>query len=1057
MFYKRFPVSSDIKITKIAHAADIHIRNVFRHKEYQEVFQNWYEDLNSIKNLDLIVLAGDIIHSKTTISPEVVEMTYNLLEKLSSISDVIVIPGNHDVNLGNRNRKWLLSSIKKIHKLGAVHLLKQSGIYSYGNVDFYNFSILDNDHPKEIKDVNQKNIALYHGMLNGAVNKYGYEFESDVTYKNFKDFDITMLGDIHNRQYIGKSTIRYPGSLICQNYGEEARKGYLLWDLSDNTSSFREVKNDYAYYTIKCTNGRIEKYEVIESKHPNLRIFFDKASLKVKSQLIEEITENLEPSEISIHEQPNENDKNLLTSKDEFLNFFDVKVQNNLLRDYFKDDNSLKPKDISQILKINEDIEESLRKEGKYKTPNYGTQWHLERLEFSNMYRYKIRNVVNFKNLKGLVGIFGPNNIGKSTILEILYYALFGKTQKKIKTEKIVNKYKSTASTKVFLTINNIKYVIERMIQVSKESGEYRSSSVRIYKIIGEDSKKLLNGPNKNETERVIRNLIGSPEDFLNTTMISQNKETEFIESKATRKKIINRLIGLESFAKKHKIAKKSLRKCQTLIEDIKDENYSDKYDLAINNITGYKNKIKRKQKEIDKLSSKVEECEDYIDNFQNLIVNLDITELDTPEVLNSKIENKEKNIEEHTSKLSEYNNKIDEINKDISKVDDQLQLIKDNKYLKSTDLVEKTEEAKSDWIECKNKLEMIKSEMKSKAKQVQILKDEPWHNTEELCQECSLLQDAFQSKKDLSKLTKEYKNLEQECLSLQEKYCTWDTKLTTQKEYTYLTEQKKGLKVDKSLIERDIESVKKDIEISQSKIENYNKQIEEYNRYKEQVKKNEKIQTKIDTFKNQKKRDLNKLDEYRNELSDFKVQLNINKTKKEDIQEKMDKLEKLEETYKYYQYYIDAVNRDSIPYQIISELMPKINNEMYNLLEGVVPFVIKLENDDNDDIAIKLIKDSGEEMEIESEGGMANIVAGIVIRIALIQISSLPKSGLFAMDESFSDMDSDILASIPTLMDEIKLKFNNVMTITHIDSLKDMVDTIVDIEDDGKFSHIQC
>ena len=67
------------KLNKIYHIADVHIRNLKRHKEYSLVFNRLYDYLKSVVTEDsAIVLAGDIVHAKTDMTPEVVHMTQNL-------------------------------------------------------------------------------------------------------------------------------------------------------------------------------------------------------------------------------------------------------------------------------------------------------------------------------------------------------------------------------------------------------------------------------------------------------------------------------------------------------------------------------------------------------------------------------------------------------------------------------------------------------------------------------------------------------------------------------------------------------------------------------------------------------------------------------------------------------------------------------------------------------------------------------------------------------------------------------------------------------------------
>ena len=100
-------------IKYIYHIADIHIRQYKRHEEYLSVFDNLYQELEKQGNLDesLLVMVGDILHSKNELTPELIDMTYNLFTNLSNKLPVVVIAGNHDANLANKNRMDSLSPI----------------------------------------------------------------------------------------------------------------------------------------------------------------------------------------------------------------------------------------------------------------------------------------------------------------------------------------------------------------------------------------------------------------------------------------------------------------------------------------------------------------------------------------------------------------------------------------------------------------------------------------------------------------------------------------------------------------------------------------------------------------------------------------------------------------------------------------------------------------------------------------------------------------------------------------------------------------------------------
>jgi len=129
-------------VDKIFHVSDIHIRNARRHEEYLNVFNNLYTEIQSRKTKNsVIAVTGDIAHSKTDMSPELVDMISKFLIKLDSLCHTVVIAGNHDCNLNNSNRLDVLSPIIEGLDLNNLVYLKHSGKYNYRNIDFYTWSV----------------------------------------------------------------------------------------------------------------------------------------------------------------------------------------------------------------------------------------------------------------------------------------------------------------------------------------------------------------------------------------------------------------------------------------------------------------------------------------------------------------------------------------------------------------------------------------------------------------------------------------------------------------------------------------------------------------------------------------------------------------------------------------------------------------------------------------------------------------------------------------------------------------------------------------------------
>ena len=81
-------------IEKIYHLADIHIRNLQRHKEYRLVFEKFLNQVrkDNYKNA-VIYLAGDIAHAKTEMSPELVQEISWLFTECAKLHDTFIITG----------------------------------------------------------------------------------------------------------------------------------------------------------------------------------------------------------------------------------------------------------------------------------------------------------------------------------------------------------------------------------------------------------------------------------------------------------------------------------------------------------------------------------------------------------------------------------------------------------------------------------------------------------------------------------------------------------------------------------------------------------------------------------------------------------------------------------------------------------------------------------------------------------------------------------------------------------------------------------------------------
>lgn len=112
----------------IYHIADIHIpNNISRHEEYKEVFEEVYKKLKEDNKEKLIVICGDLFHDKTMIKPEALSLAKDFIFNLCMYSEVIIIDGNHDINITNDSRMSTIEAmINRIETDNKINYLKEN-------------------------------------------------------------------------------------------------------------------------------------------------------------------------------------------------------------------------------------------------------------------------------------------------------------------------------------------------------------------------------------------------------------------------------------------------------------------------------------------------------------------------------------------------------------------------------------------------------------------------------------------------------------------------------------------------------------------------------------------------------------------------------------------------------------------------------------------------------------------------------------------------------------------------------------------------------------------
>lgn len=784
---------------KIAHISDIHIRTVARQDEYKKVFGKLIDSLRE-QEVDAVVITGDTVHSKTQMSPELIQTLYFLFDGLNSLGiKIIIIPGNHDASLSNLSRTDAITPILNISDFKNIDYLRDTGVYNYGDVDFYHYSVFQNRevYDTTIQNPEHINIALYHGPINGSQNESQFTFESQMSVGFFKPFDCTMLGDIHMRQCLRENKpIWYAGSLIQQNYGEELEKGYLIWNIRGVPDvDFVELKNDYAFHTLYANKGLVED-ATIDAKNPRIRLYFDKLSVARLDEIKAELIEKYNALEIIPHEVENKLDTDI---KDEFedSNFYDINVQNKLIREYLLSRYpALTAVEVEKILDINSDIEHIVLEDPTYADKKSLSKWTLKKLSFDNFFTFGANNEIDFDDLHGITGILGANAQGKSSILETITFAIFGTTSKNLSLAQVVNNKKDRAKVYITLESDGQLFEIERVLKVHERNGSRSATQKLTFNRIDQSQGALLeelNGDDKNATEKNIRERFGTPDDFLNTAMVAQNNWASFIKSKDTnRKNILMSFLDLTAFEKKSKVATKINRDNITVLQELNKEDLSSQLAGVNDDIVTYKGKIAVAVDKSEKASKKRNELQKEKEQLSQTIRQVDIQEID--------VEAKENEIEVHKATILSLKDKSVEILSQSGTNDKRLEELREQQTKHDKRVIELSEANKSDhanadklrkgftaeWEELKAKLDhrkkeiddegarlsKLESDLKSK---ILLKKHEIKTNDEnqslikgafvehDVCTECVLVKFAFEARDKSEQLQIDLENLEKE------------------------------------------------------------------------------------------------------------------------------------------------------------------------------------------------------------------------------------------------------------------------------------------------------
>ena len=420
-------------MTRFAHISDTHIRNVKYQEEYKIVFKKLYESLER-EQPDYIIHTGDIAHTKTQLSPEYFELCSDFLKNLADIAPTYIILGNHDGNLKNDNRQDAITPI--IEALGHpnLHLLKNAGETKLGKKFTLNvLSVFDRDNWTKPSSKSRINIALYHGAIRGCQISDRFTLESgEDTISIFDGFDYAMLGDIHRRQHLDEDgRIWYAGSTVQQNFGESLLKGYLLWDIRGKKKFKVEPRlfmSPRPFVTVEINqDGTLPKVDVPRNARLRLVSHYNLPLAKLR-RACDYARTKWSAYTVNFVNKAGYSGVDLNDGSDDgrIINMRDPNTQEKYIR-HFLSNQEITDDVLDRIIELNANYNKQTE---AIDDVSRNVIWKLRKMKWNNLFNYGEGNEIDFTRLNGLVGIFGKNYSGKSSIIDSVLFGMFNTTSK---------------------------------------------------------------------------------------------------------------------------------------------------------------------------------------------------------------------------------------------------------------------------------------------------------------------------------------------------------------------------------------------------------------------------------------------------------------------------------------------------------------------------------------------------------------------------------------------------------------------------------------------------
>ncbi len=533
--------------------------------------------------------------------------------------------------------------------------------------------------------------------------------------------------------------------------------------------------------------------------------------------------------------------------------------------------------------------------------------------------------------------------------------------------------------------------------------------------------------------------------------MASQHGALAFIEEGSTRRKeIIAKFLDLELFDKKFKLSKEDSIDARGALKKLENKNYDEELEEVKDDLSHRREVLDKNEKRCDTLKGNIKKLEKGLAEFESAIEKAPtevINYADITEQLqqkNNQLISLRTQILENEEKINSKGELLNKIVEFVDAFDYEGLLSKQNKI----ETINENVETHS------RELSELEKEVKLSEKKIKLLDGIPCGDS---FPSCKFIRDANASVARLPVLEEEQANVIEKQNEAKEYLSELNPEHVQEllSKYDRLTEKREIVSKEISDLENQLERNTSAIVIAEHEIDKLNIKIEEYNKNKEAIENFEHLLKEKKKLENSIKTSKSELSRCQTNTFELYRQVGSYEQRVESIKDAKQEYLKLRREYAAYDLFMRCMHPNGIAYDIIKKKIPVINQEIAKILTNIVDFEVFFESNGNKlDIFIKHPKHEARPIEMAS--GAEKTMAAMAIRLALLSVSSLPKSDLFILDEPGTALDEENMEGFIRILELIKVYFKNVLLISHLDSLKDCVDMQIVIEKKHGYARVE-